>query len=151
MGGADGLRSLRGLWGTLVAAVLITCLGTLGSVVFHGWWNDTVADLNADRLDRSVASRVSRVTDNLTRYLDALRAVGAFIQTGTDGHPGRAVSATMTAREQIVGRGIFEVFPDNPDTGAALPGSLSQAERVTAARSTLGANSRSTGQAREAG
>ena len=33
------------------------------------------------------------------------------------------LSATMTAREQIVGRAIFEVFPDNPDdlnaTGAA--------------------------------
>src|SRR4029453_12986527 len=25
------------------------------------------------------------------------------------------LEATMTRREQIVGRGIFEVFPDNPD------------------------------------
>ena len=44
--------------------------------------------------------------------------------------------ATMTAREQILGRGVFEVFPDNPDdpsaTGVAnLKGSL---ERVLAER-----------------
>ena len=82
-------RSLRGLWGALVAAVLIASLGTLGSVVFRGWWSHTVEVQNADRLDRSVASRVSRVTDNLTRYLDALRAVGAFVQSSTDGVPHR--------------------------------------------------------------
>jgi len=40
--------------------------------------------------------------------------------------------ATMTARDQIVGRGIFEVFPDNPDdpeaTGVSnLRGSLERA------------------------
>ena len=27
--------------------------------------------------------------------------------------------ATMTRREEIVGRGVFEVFPDNPDDSAA--------------------------------
>lgn len=27
--------------------------------------------------------------------------------------------ATMTAREEILGRGLFEVFPDNPDDPAA--------------------------------
>jgi signal transduction histidine kinase len=80
-------QSLRGLWSALVAAVLIASLGTLGSVIFHGWWIHTVEIQNADRLDRSVASRAARVTDNLTRYLDALRAVGAFVQTGSDGTP----------------------------------------------------------------
>ena len=79
------LRSLGGLWGPLVVAVLILCLGMLGSMVFRDWWGDTVATANNDRLNRSVASRVYRITDNLTRYLDALRAVGAFVQTGADG------------------------------------------------------------------
>lgn len=80
-------QSLRGLWSALVAAVLIASLGTLGSVIFHGWWIHAVEVQNADRLDRSVASRATRVTDNLTRYLDALRAVGAFMQTGSDAIP----------------------------------------------------------------
>jgi hypothetical protein len=69
--------------------VLIASLGTLGSAIFQGWWIRTVEIQNADRLDRSVASRAGRVTDNLTRYLDALRAVGAFVQTGSDGIPDR--------------------------------------------------------------
>ena len=29
------------------------------------------------------------------------------------------LQATMTKREEILGRGIFEVFPDNPDDPAA--------------------------------
>ena len=29
------------------------------------------------------------------------------------------LSATMTRREDIVGKGLFEVFPDNPDDPAA--------------------------------
>ncbi|MES1239892.1 MAG: PAS domain-containing protein, partial [Chloroflexota bacterium] len=33
----------------------------------------------------------------------------------TDGY----LSATMTSRDAIVGRGLFEVFPDNPDDPAA--------------------------------
>ena len=82
------LRSLGGLWGPLVAAVLIMCLGTLGSVVFRDWWSHAVAAGNNDRLNRSVTSRVNRVTDNLTRYLDASRAVGAFMQTSTGGAGG---------------------------------------------------------------
>ena len=82
------LRSLGGLWGPLAAAALIMCLGTLGSVVFGNWWNRTVATANNDRLNRSVTSRINLITGNLTRYLDASRAVGAFMQTGTDGAGG---------------------------------------------------------------
>jgi signal transduction histidine kinase len=76
-------RFLGGLWGVLVAAVLVAAVGTAGSVVFHSWWKHTVDVQNSDRLDRSVVSRVSRVTDNLTRYLDALRAVGALVRSDT--------------------------------------------------------------------
>ena len=39
--------------------------------------------------------------------------------------------ATMTRREEIVGRGLFDVFPDNPDdpaaTGVAQPAGLARA------------------------
>jgi signal transduction histidine kinase len=83
------MRSLRGLWGALLAAVLVAAIGTAGSVVFRGWWNHTIELQNTDRLDRSVASRVGRVTDNLTRYLDALRAVGALVQAETSAAVGR--------------------------------------------------------------
>ena len=82
------LRSLGGLWVPLAAAVLIMCLGTLGSIVFGNWWGHTVATANNDRLNRSVSSRINRITDNLTRYLDASRAVGAFMQTGAGGAGG---------------------------------------------------------------
>jgi signal transduction histidine kinase len=75
------MRFFRGLWGVLVAAVLVAAVGTAGSLVFHGWWKHTVDVQNSDRLDRSVVSRVGRVTDNLTRYLDALRAVGALVRS----------------------------------------------------------------------
>src|SRR5437773_1829902 len=44
------------------------------------------------------------------------------------------LAATMTAREHVVGRGIFEVFPDNPDDPATegvrnLRASLERAAR----------------------
>ena len=77
------LRFAGTLWVALVTAVLVFAGGTAGAVVFHRWWVDTVAAQNADRLERSVASRVSRVKDNMTRYLDALRAVGALVQSST--------------------------------------------------------------------
>ena len=83
------LRIVGRLWVALVAAMLITASGTAGSVVFHRWWEHAVQMQNAERLDRSVTSRVGHVTDNLTRYLDALRAVGALLRTSTGaGHVG---------------------------------------------------------------
>ena len=47
------------------------------------------------------------------------------------------LSATMTKREEILGRGIFEVFPDNPaDTAATGVSNLSLSlQRVLATRS----------------
>ena len=44
------------------------------------------------------------------------------------------LSATRTVREQIVGRGVFEVFPDNPDdpTASGVPNSRASFERVVA-------------------
>ena len=77
------LRFVSRLWVALVAAALVFAVGTAGSVVFHRWWQQTIEAQNADRLERSVASRVTRVTDNLTRYLDALRAVGALVQSSS--------------------------------------------------------------------
>jgi signal transduction histidine kinase len=77
------LGTLGRLWVALVAAMLIMAAGTAGSVVLHRWWNHAVQMQNAERLDRSVTSRVGRITDNLTRYLDALRAVGALVRTGS--------------------------------------------------------------------
>src|SRR3954471_18838738 len=82
------LRSLGGFGGLLVGAVLIMCLGTIGSIVSRDWWSHTVAAANNDRLNRSVTSRVNLITDNLTRYLDALRAIGAFMQTSAAGPGG---------------------------------------------------------------
>jgi signal transduction histidine kinase len=81
--------ALRGLWAALIAAALIAIAGTGGALAFHGWWDHSVDVQNADRLDRSVASRVSLVTGNMTRYLDALRAVGA-LQRAAAGAGGRA-------------------------------------------------------------
>jgi signal transduction histidine kinase len=83
------LRSLRELWGTFVAAVLIAATGTGAAVVFHGWWHHSIDAQNADRLDRAVTSRAGRISDNLTRYLDALRAVGALQRTGTGAGVGK--------------------------------------------------------------
>jgi signal transduction histidine kinase len=82
------LRSLLGAWGALVAALLILAVGTGGSVVFDQWWNHTVTAQNGQRMDQSLAGRVTRITGNLTRYLDGLRAVGAFLQTGPGGAAG---------------------------------------------------------------
>jgi len=77
------LRFAAELWVALVAAVLVAAVGATGSVVFHGWWQQTIETQNADRLDRSVTSRLGRMTDNMTRYLDALRAVGALVQSNS--------------------------------------------------------------------
>jgi len=77
------LRFAAELWVALVAAVVVAAVGATGSVVFHGWWQQTIETQNSDRLDRSVTSRVSRMTDNMTRYLDALRAVGAMVQSSS--------------------------------------------------------------------
>jgi signal transduction histidine kinase len=82
------LRSLLGAWGALVAALLILAVGTVGSVVFDRWWSHTVAAQDGQRMDQSLAGRVTRVTGNVTRYLDGLRAVGALMQTGTGGAGG---------------------------------------------------------------
>jgi signal transduction histidine kinase len=81
------LRFLRRLWVALLAAALIAAVGLAGSVVFHRRWEHRVQVANCERLDRAVVSRVGRVTDNLTRYLDALRAVGALLQTSTSAAP----------------------------------------------------------------
>src|SRR3954463_7830996 len=42
------------------------------------------------------------------------------------------LTATLTKREQIIGRGLFDVFPDNPDDPAAQGGKTLRAslERV---------------------
>ena len=44
------------------------------------------------------------------------------------------LSATRTVREQIVGRGVFEVLPDNPDdpTASGVPNTRASFERVIA-------------------
>jgi signal transduction histidine kinase len=98
------MRSLGAGWGALVAAVLVAALGTAGSVVFHDWWSHTVEVQNTDRLNRSVGSRVSRVSNNLTRYLDALRAVGALVQSGTAGAADRDEQLDLFVHGLDVGR-----------------------------------------------
>jgi len=98
------LRFAGRLWVALVLAVLVFAGGTAGAVVFHKWWDGSVSAQNADRLERSVAARVSRVKDGMTRYLDALRAVGALVQSST------GAARTTGAQFESFARGLH---PDN--------------------------------------
>jgi signal transduction histidine kinase len=91
-------RVVRGPWVALLVAVLVAGVGVAGSVMFHQWWDHTIETQNSDRLDRSINSRLSRATDNLTRYADVLRAVGALVQSGTGVPQGHADQFDMFVR-----------------------------------------------------
>ena len=59
-----------------------------------------------------------------------VRAPALSIVAASDAY----VKATMAKREEILGRGIFEVFPDNPDDPAATGTRNLRASRVCKTR-----------------
>jgi hypothetical protein len=66
-------------------------------------------------------------------------APGLFLMLGPDpdfrilGASDSYLCATLTEREKIVGRGFFEVFPDNPDDRRAT-GTSPEVQRVLKSR-----------------